>query len=373
MRATRFLTVVLLGALAPVGVARANPQPRPPVASHPASPSNYTRASTRTIDTIVIHKAEGSATSTWSWFQNPRAQASAHFVVDSNGQMTEMVAEHDIAWHAGNDSVNQRSIGIENAGYSARNDISDAHYRALAKLCRYLCDRYRIPKDRKHVIGHDEVPDPDGHGTGGASNHTDPGPHFDWPRLVRYLNAPDEDPNAYLPGVPRPSAPIGGGAAAPAPAPPSDGGAGNGAQGQRGGMAGGVDEVKDEIEGKKHDDEDRRPEDTAGKDQKVRAIDFGDTLWDIAREHGMTVEQLLATKGADGVTNRDRLAQSSPMVSRGRKFDPNLIFPGQKVVVPSQGERTPAEEPRAPSAVTEAPVRAASEFDEDEAPRRRAK
>src|ERR1700758_4239042 len=48
----------------------------------PASPANYTLAD-RTLGDVtrlVIHVAEGGFASTYTWFKNPRAEASAHYV-----------------------------------------------------------------------------------------------------------------------------------------------------------------------------------------------------------------------------------------------------------------------------------------------------
>lgn len=67
----------------------------------------------------------------------------------------------DIAWHAGNWRVNARSIGIEHAGYSYRpRSITEAEYKASARLVAYLARRMRIPIDRRHIIGHHEVGHP---------------------------------------------------------------------------------------------------------------------------------------------------------------------------------------------------------------------
>ncbi len=43
-----------------------------------------------------------------------------------------------------------------------------------------------MPIDRKHIIGHAEVPAPGG-GRGGSSHHTDPGPHWNWRRYIRLV------------------------------------------------------------------------------------------------------------------------------------------------------------------------------------------
>ncbi|WP_433235199.1 N-acetylmuramoyl-L-alanine amidase [Streptosporangium sp. CA-135522] len=148
-----------------------------------ASSSNYTassRPSSYAVDRVIIHVTQGSYAGTISWFQNPSAQVSAHYVVrSSDGAITQMVREKDIAWHAGNWSYNTRSVGIEHEGYvSDASWFTDAMYRASAALTRNICDRYGIPKDRSHILGHVEVP---------GADHTDPGPYWDWNKYMQYV------------------------------------------------------------------------------------------------------------------------------------------------------------------------------------------
>src|SRR5947209_1360365 len=156
----------------------------------PASSANYTISDRGLGDIrmIVIHVAEGGFSSTYQWFKNPAAQASAHYVVSSTGEVAQMVPERDIAWHAGNWDVNVQSIGIEHAGYTNRTHFPDVQYRGSARLAGTITARYLIPPDRHHVIGHNEVPDPFHRGEfGGADHHTDPGTTWDWPRYMAYL------------------------------------------------------------------------------------------------------------------------------------------------------------------------------------------
>jgi hypothetical protein len=101
----------------------------------PACGSNYANDN-RTgsdITDIVVHDTEGSYSGTLSWFQNCSAQVSAHYVVrSSDGEITQMVAEEDVGWHAG--SINSSSIGIEHEGYAAdpATWYTDAMYVASA-------------------------------------------------------------------------------------------------------------------------------------------------------------------------------------------------------------------------------------------------
>ena len=151
-----------------------------------AAPQNYNKADRphdKVIDMVIIHDIEGSAEGAVAWFQNPKAQATAHYVVNSmTGQVWQMVKEHDIAWHAGNWQINQHSIGIEHEGYAYRPGFyNPLEYETSARLVRSITTRYNIPRDRTHIIGHSEVPNPNKPGLfGGAGGHTDPGPYWDW-------------------------------------------------------------------------------------------------------------------------------------------------------------------------------------------------
>lgn len=150
----------------------------------PASPSNYTasdRPRTYPLDHVVLHVTQETYSRTVSIFQNPQKKVSAHYLVRSaDGHVAQCVREHDVAWHAGNWSYNTRSIGIEHEGWVDQPSyFTDALYEESAKLTAAICTRYRIPKDRAHIIGHYEVP---------GTDHTDPGPNWDWVRYIRLVN-----------------------------------------------------------------------------------------------------------------------------------------------------------------------------------------
>jgi N-acetyl-anhydromuramyl-L-alanine amidase AmpD len=171
----------------------------PPANWVSASPSNYSTANRPhdyPVDMIIIHDTEGSYGSAIQEFQNGATQASAHYVVgDAPNQLTQMVAERDIAWHAGNWDYNTRAIGIEHEGFAyGANWYTTAMYDTSAKLIASICSRWGVPMDRNHVIGHYQVPDPNNPGQfGGAGHHTDPGPHWDWNYYIglaqRYASA----------------------------------------------------------------------------------------------------------------------------------------------------------------------------------------
>jgi N-acetyl-anhydromuramyl-L-alanine amidase AmpD len=156
----------------------------------PATRSDYAVANRPLSDRIrmvVIHTTDGSYSGTLSWFRNPAAQASAHYVVrSSDGQITQMVREKDEAWHAGNGTVNATSIGIEHEAFTTNCAwYTDSMYRSSAQLVAYLVTKYLIPVDRTHIIGHYQVPDPNHPGQfGGFAHHTDPGPCWNWPKYM---------------------------------------------------------------------------------------------------------------------------------------------------------------------------------------------
>jgi N-acetylmuramoyl-L-alanine amidase-like protein/Big-like domain-containing protein len=162
-----------------------------PAAQIPAAGSNYSHQlrPASQVRLVVVHVTEGSYGGTISWFRNRKARAAANYVVGRDGQVAHMVPDDRVAWHAGNSYVNYHSIGIENEGYTGIDGtFTDAEYRASAQLAAGLLRRYRLPADRAHLIGHNQVPDPHHRGEyGGFAHHSDPGAYWDWTRYVGYV------------------------------------------------------------------------------------------------------------------------------------------------------------------------------------------
>jgi hypothetical protein len=169
----------------------------------PADPANYSvvsRPHDYPVQMIIIHDTESSYATAIQDFQDPTWAASAHYVVSEQGDITQMVHEKDIAWHAGNWDYNTRAIGIEHEGYAwICCYYTTAEYDASARLAASICSRWGVPMDRTHVIGHNEVPDPnDPTLFGGSDHHTDPGPYWDW---ATYMSLAQSYANA-LPSPP---------------------------------------------------------------------------------------------------------------------------------------------------------------------------
>ncbi|GAA0940468.1 MULTISPECIES: N-acetylmuramoyl-L-alanine amidase [Streptomyces violaceusniger group] len=150
----------------------------------PASGANWRwadRPDDYVIDRVVIHVVQGSFDDAVRVFKDPGHRAAAHYVVRRDGHIAQLVRELDVAFHAGNRSYNERSIGIEHEGFvSEPSSFTDAMYRASARLTASICERYDIPRDREHIVGHVEVP---------GTDHTDPGRHWDWDRYIRLVRA----------------------------------------------------------------------------------------------------------------------------------------------------------------------------------------
>ncbi len=145
---------------------------------------NYTsasRPSSNPINKIIVHTVQGRWWSARDWFKDSRAGVSAHYIVHSfDSDVNQSVREKDIAYHAGNWTYNQTSIGIEHEGYVENPGYwyTETMYRSSAGLSAYLCKKYNIPIDRAHVIGHYEVP---------GATHTDPGSGWDWAKYMAYV------------------------------------------------------------------------------------------------------------------------------------------------------------------------------------------
>ncbi|MEU3983237.1 N-acetylmuramoyl-L-alanine amidase [Streptomyces sp. NPDC026672] len=149
-----------------------------------ADSANYTasdRPVAYAVDRVIIHVTQESYGTTLSIFQNPAKRVSAHYLVRSaDGHVAQCVREADVAWHAGNWDYNTRSVGIEHEGWVDKPSyFTDALYERSARLTAAICDRYGIPKDRAHILGHYQVP---------GTDHTDPGSLWDWVRYIRLVN-----------------------------------------------------------------------------------------------------------------------------------------------------------------------------------------
>ncbi|MEX3505479.1 N-acetylmuramoyl-L-alanine amidase [Corynebacterium sp. LK2510] len=119
---------------------------------------HYTKGRTgRKIDKVIIHHNAGNLTIPGIYQVWQTRPASAHYQVDSNGRIGQLVWDSNTAWHAGNWDANTTSIGIEHADISSNPwRISDACLEEGAHLTAAVCKYYGLgrPQWGKNVFGH---------------------------------------------------------------------------------------------------------------------------------------------------------------------------------------------------------------------------
>ncbi|WP_306030460.1 N-acetylmuramoyl-L-alanine amidase [Stappia sp. MMSF_3263] len=113
---------------------------------------------------------------------DPAAEVSAHYVVEEDGGILQLVPESRRAWHAGKSfwkgerDINSRSIGIEmvNPGHEhGYLPFPEAQVAAVIDLSADICARHGIPATG--VLAHSDV---------APERKVDPGELFPWDRLA---------------------------------------------------------------------------------------------------------------------------------------------------------------------------------------------
>ncbi|HEX9462085.1 MAG TPA: N-acetylmuramoyl-L-alanine amidase [Alphaproteobacteria bacterium] len=146
-------------------------------------PNHDARPAGMPIDTLVLHyTGMPTGTAAISRLRDASAKVSAHYVIEEDGRVFQLVPEERRAWHAGiaywrgHRDINGRSIGIElvnpghEFGYRA---FPKAQMTALEALARAIVKRRQIPA--RNVVGHADV---------APERKEDPGELFDWERLA---------------------------------------------------------------------------------------------------------------------------------------------------------------------------------------------
>ena len=109
-------------------------------------------------------------------------RVSSHILIDRQGRCTQYVPFDQRAWHAGRSlwcgrpNCNDYAIGVELEGVDDR-PYAEAQYRQLIPLLRTLLATYP-GLSPEAVVGHQEV---------APGRKTDPGPAFDWRRVLLAL------------------------------------------------------------------------------------------------------------------------------------------------------------------------------------------
>lgn len=156
------------------------------------------------VSMVVVHDTECGWDAAVATLQNDPGK-SVHYLIDADGsRVGQFIPESYTGWHAGNYYYNQRSIGIEHVGFASKDDYQTGLYDKSAELVKSIVTRHAVPLDRRHVVGHQEVPNgkliasssppcadsPEScvsnDDYGGANNHRDPGVYWEW---CQYMEA----------------------------------------------------------------------------------------------------------------------------------------------------------------------------------------
>ena len=103
-------------------------------------------------------------------------KVSAHFLIRRDGKLIQFVSCLNRAWHAGvsnwqnRERCNDFSVGIEMEG-SDFEIFESAQYQTLQSLITSLINTYPI----QAIVGHSDI---------APDRKTDPGPYFDWQRII---------------------------------------------------------------------------------------------------------------------------------------------------------------------------------------------
>lgn len=109
---------------------------------------------------------------------DPEAKVAAHYMVEEDGRIFQLVDEGRRAWHAGVGSwcgledINSRSIGVEivNGGHDyGLPDFSGVQVRAVIDLCADILERHAI--SASNIVGHSDI---------SPGRKLDPGEKFPW-------------------------------------------------------------------------------------------------------------------------------------------------------------------------------------------------
>lgn len=113
------------------------------------------------VKKLVIHwvgNAGSSAIGNRNYFESLKDKgvyASSQFIIGLDGEIIACMPEDEIAWHAGNLSMNYNSIGIEVCHPDWTGKYSDITYNSLIELLKYLCDKYNLTSN--DIIRHYDV------------------------------------------------------------------------------------------------------------------------------------------------------------------------------------------------------------------------
>jgi len=148
---------------------------------------------------IVEHMMQGTLEDTRKYFNGEIEEyyVSAHYGIGRDGRIWQFVRDEDTAWSNGvlnapdvsidwikevqDEKVNANlvTLSIEYEGFSGA-PLPEAQYEAALFLHRRLLERWEIPTDVQHIIGHASFDS--------VERKLNPGPAFPWTRLLDDLS-----------------------------------------------------------------------------------------------------------------------------------------------------------------------------------------
>ena len=111
------------------------------------------------------------------------SKVSCHYLINRKGDLTQMVNDNKVAWHAGKskwknfNNLNKFSLGIElvNRGHKFKyENFSLPQINRLIKLCKKLKKKYKIKP--QNFLGHSDI---------APLRKVDPGEKFPWRKLSK--------------------------------------------------------------------------------------------------------------------------------------------------------------------------------------------
>jgi len=147
------------------------------------SPNFGDRTNSSIIDKLIFHyTGMKSGKDSLVRMGDSTSEVSAHYFIDEDGTITQLVDEEKRAWHAGvsfwagETDINGQSIGIElqNPGHEwGYREFPEQQIDALVGLAIEVLIRHAIPA--KNVLGHSDI---------APERKQDPGELFPWQRLA---------------------------------------------------------------------------------------------------------------------------------------------------------------------------------------------
>lgn len=130
------------------------------------------------VEMIVLHAVALDAESAIDNFAQNKV--ASHYIVDENGEVWQLVAEKNRAWHAGvsawrgKDDINSRSIGIEFCSKTlGQRPFTGAQKKTALTLLKKLIKKYKIRPE--NIVAHSDI---------APTRKADPGKCFFWKELA---------------------------------------------------------------------------------------------------------------------------------------------------------------------------------------------